>query len=74
MATLQPITISLAVSATLDQEIRVYRAGRRGDLARWVFTNESNGERLAGNGGSVESEKDGTDEGRGLFVGIGLEI
>jgi hypothetical protein len=98
---LQPITFSLAVSATLDhrparipqvpvqpllpqhrdecgqqrdQETRIHQAGRGDDLARWAFLNGRNGGGLAGNGGLVEGEEDGTEEGGGLFVGIGLEI
>ena len=36
--------------------------------------NERNGGSLARNGGLVESEKDSTEEGDGLFIGIRLEL
>ena len=74
---LQPITLWLAVSTTFDhrnQEICIHQAGRRDDLARWVFASGRNGGGLAENGGLVESEEYGTKKGSGLFIRIGLEI
>jgi len=40
----------------------------------WVFLNRWNGRGLTGDGGLVESEEDGAEEGGGLFIGIGLEV
>ena len=57
-----------------DQETCVHQARRDDDLARWAPLNGRNVGGLAGNGGLVESEKDGPEERRGLLVGIGLEI
>jgi hypothetical protein len=56
------------------QETRIHQARRGHDLARWTFLNGRNGGGLAGNGGLVESEEDGAEEGGRLLVGIGLEI
>ena len=57
-----------------DQETRIHQARRRDDLAPWAPLNGRDGGGLSGNGGLVESEEDGPQERRGLFVRIGLEI
>ena len=57
-----------------DLETRIQQARHRDDLARWTFLNGRNGGGLPGDGGLVESEEDGSEEGGGLFVGVGLEI
>ena len=57
-----------------DQQARVYETGDGDNLARWIFLNRWNGGGFTGDGGLVESEEDGMEEGRRLLVGIGLEI
>jgi len=39
-----------------------------------MATNGQNGWGLTGDGGLIEGEKGGTEEGNGLLVGIGLEV
>jgi len=57
-----------------DQQTCIHETGDSDDLARWVFLNRWDGRSLTGDGGLIESEEDGTEEGGGLLVGIGLEV
>ena len=57
-----------------DRKTRVYEAGGHDDLARWIFPNGRNYGGFTGDGGLIESEEDGAEEGSGLLVGIGLEF
>jgi hypothetical protein len=54
-------------------EARVHEAGDSDDLARWVLS-RWNDRGLARNGGLIESEEDGAEEGCRLFIRVGLEI
>ena len=44
------------------------------DFPRWAFLDRWKDEGLTGDGGLVESEKDGTKEGHRLLVWIGSEV
>ena len=57
-----------------DQKTCIHEAGDSDDLARWISLNRWDSRSLIGDGGLIESEEDGTEEGSGLLVGIGLEV
>ena len=57
-----------------DHKTCVHETGDGDDLARWTFLNGWNDGGLTGDGRLIESEEDGTEEGRRLLVGIGLEV
>ena len=57
-----------------DKETRVHEASSGNNIARWTSPNGRNGGGLTGDGGLVESEGDGAEEGGGFLVGIGLEV
>ena len=57
-----------------DHKTCIHEAGDSDDLARWIFLNRWDNRSLTGDGGLIESEKDGAEEGGGLLVGIGLEV
>ena len=57
-----------------DQKACIHEAGGSNDLARRIFLNRWDNRSLTGDGGLIESEKDGTEESSGLLVGIGLEV
>ena len=57
-----------------DQKTCIHEAGGGDDLARWVFPNGRNCRGLTRGGRLIESEKNCTEEGGGLFVRIGLEV
>ena len=57
-----------------DQKACVHEVGDCDDLARWVFRSGWNGKGLAWNRRLIESEEDGTEEGRGLLVWVGPEL
>ena len=57
-----------------EYETRVHQAGGGDDLARWIFLSGRNAGGLTGDGGLIESEEDGAEEGGRLLVGIGLEV
>ena len=56
-----------------DQETRVHESGDGDDLTRGVFLGGRNGRGLVRYCGLIEGEENCTEEGCGLFVGIGLE-
>ena len=56
-----------------QQKARVHQTGDSDDLARWAFLDRWDGGGLTGDGGLVEGEENGTEEGRRLLVGIGSE-
>ena len=56
-----------------DHEACIHEAGNGDDLARRAFLNRWNGGGLTGDGGLIEGEENGTEDGSGLLVGIGLE-
>jgi len=56
-----------------DRKARVHETGDGDDLARRGLLNGWDGGGLTGDDGLVEGEEDGTEEGRRLLVGIGLE-
>ena len=53
-----------------NQKARVHDTRDGNDLARWI----SPGGGLTGDGGLIESEEDGAEEGNRLLIGIGLEL
>ena len=57
-----------------DHKARVHETGDDDDLARRASLNEWNGGGLTWDGGLIESEEDGTEEGGGLVIWIGLEV
>jgi len=57
-----------------DQKTRVHETGDGDDLARRAFLDRWNDGGLTGDGRLIESEEDGTEEGRGLVVRVGLEV
>ena len=57
-----------------NQEARIHQTRCGDDLTRWASLDGRNSVGLSGNGGLVESEEDSSEEGGGLFVGIGLEV
>ena len=57
-----------------DHKTRIHETGDGNDLARWTSLNRWNGGGLTGDGGLVESEEDGAEEGSGLFIWIGSEV
>ena len=56
-----------------DKETRVHEASDDDDIARRTSLSGRNGGGLTGDGGVVESEEDGAEEGSGFLVRIGLE-
>ena len=56
-----------------DHETRAHEIVGGDDSSRWALLDTWNGGDLTGNGGLVESEEDGTEEGRRLLVWIGFE-
>jgi len=57
-----------------DNQTRVHQTRDRDRLARRIFLNRRGGRGITRDGGLVESEENGTEEGGGLFVRIGLEV
>ena len=57
-----------------DQKTRVHETGGGDDLALWISLDGWNGGGLTWDGGLIESEADGAENGSRLLVGIGLEI
>jgi hypothetical protein len=57
-----------------DQKTRVHEAGDRDDVVRWASLNGWNGGGLTGDGGLIEGEEDGAEEGCRLLVRVGLEV
>jgi len=55
-------------------QTRVHQRRDRDDLARRIFLNRRNGGRITRDGGLVESEENGAEEGGGLLVRIGSEV
>jgi len=52
----------------------IHQTRDRDRLARRVFLNGRDGRRVTRDGGLVEGEENGAEEGSGLFVRIGLEV
>ena len=57
-----------------DKQTCIHETGDSDDLARWGFLNRWDGRSLIGDGGLIEGEEDGTEEGSRLLVGVGLEV
>ena len=57
-----------------DQETRVHEAGGGDDLARWILLSRWNHGGLSWDGGLVEGEENGAEEGGRLLVLVGLEV
>ena len=57
-----------------DHKTRVHETGDGDDLARRGLLSRWDGGGLTGDGGLIEGEEDGTEEGRRLLVRIGLEV
>ena len=57
-----------------DQETRIHETGDSDDPARRAFLKRWNDGGLTGDGRLIESEEDGSEEGRRSIVRIGLEV
>jgi len=57
-----------------DHETRIHETGDGDDLAWWISLGRWDGGSVTGDGGLIESEEDGSEEGSGLFVGIELKV
>jgi len=57
-----------------DNKTRVHGTRDDDGLARWTFLDKWNGGGLTGDGGLIEGEGGGTEEGCRLVVRIGLEV
>ena len=57
-----------------QKKARVHETSDGDDLARRALLNGWNGGGLTGDGGPIESEEDGAEESRRLFVRVGLEV
>ena len=57
-----------------DCETRIHETGDRENLARRAFLDRWNDGGLTGDGGVIEREEDNSEEGRRLFVRVGLEV
>jgi len=57
-----------------DYQTRVHETGDGDGLALRGLLDGWNGGGLTGNGGLIEGEEDGTEDGSGLFIWIGLEV